>query len=71
LAGASLSSVIVAGRAQNRKRAGQIRAIQALELIATPEARALLETLAKGGLGSRQTREASESLDRLAKWTIR
>ena len=45
----------------------QIRAIQALELMATPEARALLETLTKGSLGARQTREARESLDRLAK----
>jgi hypothetical protein len=45
----------------------QLRAVQALELINSPEARSLLQALAKGDPGARQTREAMESLDRLAK----
>ena len=44
-----------------------LRAVQALELIGTAEARAVLQALAQGAPGARQTREARESLDRLAK----
>jgi WD40 repeat protein len=45
----------------------QVRAVQALELIGTAEARAVLQGLAKGAPHTRQTREAQESLDRLSK----
>jgi WD40 repeat protein len=42
-----------------------IRAIEVLELIGTPEARAVLETLAKGAAGHRVTEEAAGSVKRL------
>jgi hypothetical protein len=45
----------------------RLRAVQALELIGTAEARMLLESLAKGAAAARQTREAQEALARLAK----
>jgi hypothetical protein len=45
----------------------QLRAVQALELIGSPEARSLLRGLGKGAPGAQQTREAQESLDRLNK----
>jgi hypothetical protein len=38
-----------------------------LEQIGTPEAREVLRTLARGASGSRLTREASASLERLAR----
>jgi dipeptidyl aminopeptidase/acylaminoacyl peptidase len=44
-----------------------LRAVEVLELIGTPDARAMLETLAKGAEGARLTREAKASLDRLNK----
>ncbi len=44
-----------------------IRAIEALEYAATPQARRLLEVLAQGAPGARQTQEAKASLNRLAK----
>jgi hypothetical protein len=44
-----------------------IRAIQVLELIATPEAQAVLEGIAGGAPGLLQTKEAQASLNRLAK----
>jgi WD40 repeat protein len=44
-----------------------LRSIEALEVIGTPDARALLETLAKGAEESRQTREAKSALKRLAR----
>jgi len=47
----------------------QLRAVQALEMIGSPEARDLLQALAKGAPGARQTREAQESRDRLARRT--
>ncbi len=43
----------------------QLRAIEVLERIGTPEARRLLETLAAGAAGARQTREARAALQRL------
>ncbi len=43
----------------------QLRAIEVLERLSTPEARRLLETLAAGAAGARQTREASAALQRL------
>jgi WD40 repeat protein len=45
----------------------QVRAVQALELIGTAEARAVLQRLAKGAAHARQTREALETLDRFSK----
>lgn len=44
-----------------------IRAVEALERIATPDARELLAELAKGDAAARLTREAKVSLDRLAR----
>ncbi len=44
-----------------------VRAVQALELTGTPEARMVLEALAKGAARAHQTREARESLERLNK----
>jgi hypothetical protein len=43
------------------------RVIQVLEGIGTPEAQALLKTLAGGAPGSRLTQEAKASLERQAK----
>jgi dipeptidyl aminopeptidase/acylaminoacyl peptidase len=45
----------------------QLRALQVLEQIGTPEAKDLLEHLAGGAAGARQTQEAKASLDRLTK----
>jgi hypothetical protein len=45
----------------------QSRAIQALELIGSTEAQLLLGALAKGTEGARQSREARQALDRLAR----
>jgi WD domain, G-beta repeat len=45
----------------------ELRAVQTLELIGSAEAQTVLQALAKGAAGARQTREAQESLDRLAK----
>jgi hypothetical protein len=42
-----------------------IRAIQALEQIATPEARQILRTLTSGAPSARETKEANEALERL------
>ena len=43
-----------------------IRAIMALERIGSPEAQAVLETLAHGAPGARETEEATASLARLS-----
>src|SRR5262249_35236776 len=43
-----------------------VRAIRVLEQIGTPEARAILEKLAKGDPDARETQEAKGSLERLA-----
>jgi hypothetical protein len=42
-----------------------LRAVEVLEMIATPEARQLLQSLSKGSADARLTREAKASLERL------
>src|SRR5262249_11571251 len=44
-----------------------VRAVEALERMNTPEARALLRTLAQGAPGALPTRQAQAALDRLAR----
>jgi WD40 repeat protein len=50
----------------NPVRRQRTRALEVLEQIATPEAHRLLKALAGGAAGSRLTREAKETLERLA-----
>jgi WD40 repeat protein len=45
----------------------RLRAVQVLERIGSPEARRLLEALAKGAPAARETREARAALDRLTR----
>ncbi|WP_020469922.1 WD40 repeat domain-containing protein [Zavarzinella formosa] len=49
----------------------EVRAVEALEAVATPEAKRLLESLAKGAPEARLTEEAKESLSRLNRNTNR
>jgi hypothetical protein len=49
------------------RRLQAARAIQVLELIRTPDARAVLEALARGAPGARDTEEAKAALDRWAR----
>ena len=44
-----------------------LRAVETLERIGTPQAQALLQTLAKGAAGARQTREAQQALQRIGR----
>jgi RNA polymerase sigma factor (sigma-70 family) len=44
----------------------ELRSVELLELAATPEAKSVLDTLAKGAAGARLTREAKAAADRLA-----
>jgi hypothetical protein len=46
-----------------------LRAVEILELVATPDAKKLLETLAAGAPEARLTQEAKASMGRLAKRT--
>jgi hypothetical protein len=48
----------------------QTRALEVLERIGTPDAVAVLKKLANGAAGSRLTREARESLDRVKRFSI-
>jgi hypothetical protein len=45
----------------------ELRAVQALERIGSPQARAILRALARGAPVARQTQEAKEALERLAR----
>lgn len=57
----------LAGPVTDPERLRQLRAIEVLELIGTAEARAVLETIAKGAPEARLTQDAREALERLAK----
>src|SRR5262249_28782096 len=49
----------------------QMRALEVLEMIGTPEARQVLGALARGAPGARMTQEASAALERLARQTAK
>jgi HEAT repeat protein len=51
----------------NPERMRELRAIEVLELIGTPEAQDVLKRLARGAKGAQMTQAAKASLDRLAK----
>jgi hypothetical protein len=53
--------------ATSPERLSELRAVEVLEHIATPEARQVLQTLADGSPEARLTREARAALDRLAR----
>jgi WD40 repeat protein len=57
----------IAGPVTFPDRLQALRAIEVLERVATPEARGLLQALAKGAPEARITQEAKESLERLHK----
>jgi hypothetical protein len=51
----------------SNERLRHVRAVEALEYMGTPEARKLLETVAKGAPEARLTHEAKASLERLSR----
>jgi len=53
------------GPLQEREKIRNVRAIEVLEEIGTPQAKSVLETLAKGAAAARETEEAKASLERL------
>jgi hypothetical protein len=53
------------GRRASSSRMRELRALEVLEQIGTPDARRVLERLAAGNSGARLTREARASLDRM------
>jgi len=57
----------VVGAFQTGSRLRMVRAIEVLEKINTPQAREVLETLAKGAAGALPTREAKAALERMGK----
>jgi hypothetical protein len=57
----------LAGPVTNADRLRELRAVEVLESINTPEARALLKRLSEGAPGFLLTQEAKASLERLAK----
>jgi WD40 repeat protein len=63
----ALLAVHLPGKAFPPKQLRLVRAVEVLERAATPDARALLEKLAKGAPGARLTREAQAALQRLGR----
>jgi hypothetical protein len=61
----------LSGTALSAEQMRNLRAVEVLELIATAEARQVLQALADGELGARLTREARSALQRLGKQAIR
>ena len=59
----SLLKALATGSSPERLRA--LRAVEVLELLATPEASELLATLGRGAPAARLTREATSALERL------
>jgi RNA polymerase sigma factor (sigma-70 family) len=58
---------VVASQPQPPEKLRDLRAVEALEYIATPHARAVLRALAQGAPGARLTRDAQAALRRLGK----
>ena len=63
----AIDDAVEEGHGQGRVARCYARYLEVLEHAGTTEARQLLETLAKGTVGARLTREAQAALQRLAK----
>jgi WD40 repeat protein len=57
----------VTGGSLSNEQLRLVRAVEVLEMIGTPEARQILDTLSRGAPGALPTREAQAALDRLAR----